>query len=557
MIGVAIFGTFLATLRTLRGPVFFPLRVLAAGYTDLFRGLPLIIVLYLVGFGIPGLMQTRIPVVVLGTVALVLTYSAYVSEVIRAGIEAVHPSQRLAARSLGLSNAQTLRVVVLPQALRKVTPALMNDFVAMQKDVGLISVLGAVDAVRAAQIETAKFADFTPYVVAGVLFVLLAIPTIRLTDWWTRPAAPARAGGGDRMTGSAALRAEGIWKSFGETAVLRGISLELAKHEVVALIGPSGSGKSTLLRCLNLLERDRRRPDLARRRGHQRPPGEARRRARAVRRRLPELQPVPAPERARQRDAREPQGAEGAAGGGGGDAGCGCWNASGSPTRRASIRTGSPAASSSAPRSRGRSRPIPRCCCSTRSRARSTRNSSARCSSWCGSSPRDGATILMATHEMAFAREVAHRVVFLDGGVVVEQGPPAQLFGAPARAADARVPGPAQPARDLIRSATTLGTSRLRSRIVNGPPLLARSAAMPWMTAAAAASGASSAGSATTLAEWVASRAPRMPPSASPAPAVASQLGAASIASSEPSGDATWVVWPLSSTMCSRSAAAR
>jgi polar amino acid transport system permease protein len=183
VIGVAIVGTFIATLRTLRGPVFFPLRALAAGYTDLFRGLPLIIVLYLVGFGIPGLLNTRIPVVVLGTAALVLTYSAYVSEVIRAGIEAVHPSQRLAARALGLSNGQTLRVVVLPQALRKMTPALMNDFVAMQKDVGLISILGAVDAVRAAQIETAKFADFTPYVVAGVLFVLLAIPTIRLTDW--------------------------------------------------------------------------------------------------------------------------------------------------------------------------------------------------------------------------------------------------------------------------------------------------------------------------------------------------------------------------------------
>jgi polar amino acid transport system permease protein len=185
VIGVAILGTVIATLRTLRGPVFFPLRALAAGYTDLFRGLPLIIVLYLVGFGIPGLTQTRIPVVVLGTVALVLTYSAYVSEVIRAGIEAVHPSQRLAARSLGLSNGQALRVVVLPQAVRKITPALMNDFVAMQKDVGLISILGAVDAVRAAQIETAKFADFTPYVVAGVLFVLLAIPTIRLTDWYT------------------------------------------------------------------------------------------------------------------------------------------------------------------------------------------------------------------------------------------------------------------------------------------------------------------------------------------------------------------------------------
>jgi polar amino acid transport system permease protein len=186
-IGVLIVSLIIAMLRTLRGPVFFPLRAFAAGYTDLFRGMPLIIVLYLVGFGIPGLRFTdgRIPLELLGTIALVLTYSAYVSEVWRAGIEAVHPSQRLAARSLGLGHGQTLRLVVLPQALRKVTPALMNDFVAMQKDVGLISVLGAVDAVRAAQIEQSHFASFTPFVVAGLLFVLLALPMIRLTDWYT------------------------------------------------------------------------------------------------------------------------------------------------------------------------------------------------------------------------------------------------------------------------------------------------------------------------------------------------------------------------------------
>ncbi len=186
VVAVAVLGTLLAIVRTLRGPIFFPLRAFVAGYTDLFRGLPLIIVLYLIGFGIPGLnIFGRIPFELLGLIALTLTYSAYVSEVIRAGIEAVHPSQRLAARAMGLSHAQTLRLVVLPQAVRKVTPALMNDFVAMQKDVGLISVLGAVDAVRAAQIETSRLADFTPYVVAGVLFVLLAIPTIRLTDWYT------------------------------------------------------------------------------------------------------------------------------------------------------------------------------------------------------------------------------------------------------------------------------------------------------------------------------------------------------------------------------------
>ena len=182
---VLVFGLLLAILRTLKSPVFFPLRVLSRGYVDLFRGLPLIIVLYLVGFGIPGLRLEflgRIPAEVLGTIALTLTYSAYVSEVFRAGIESVHPSQRLAARSLGLSYSKSMRLVVLPQAVRKVVPPLMNDFVALQKDVGLISVLGAIDAVRGAQIEAAKFANFTPYVVAGLLFVLLAIPTVRLAD---------------------------------------------------------------------------------------------------------------------------------------------------------------------------------------------------------------------------------------------------------------------------------------------------------------------------------------------------------------------------------------
>jgi polar amino acid transport system permease protein len=187
VVTVFIFSIVIALLRTLRGPVFFPVRALAAGYTDLFRGIPLIIVLYLVGFGIPGLRltETRIPAEVFGVIALTLTYSAYVSEVWRAGIEAVHPSQIQAARSLGLSHTKTMRLVVLPQALRKVTPALMNDFVAMQKDVGLISVLGAVDAVRAAQIETSLAANFTPYIVAGLFFVLLALPMIRFIDWYT------------------------------------------------------------------------------------------------------------------------------------------------------------------------------------------------------------------------------------------------------------------------------------------------------------------------------------------------------------------------------------
>lgn len=182
---VLIVALILATMRTLKNPVFFPLRLFSRVYVDFFRGVPLIIVLYLVGFGIPGLRLEflgRIPVVVLGTAALTITYSAYVAEVFRAGIEAIHPSQRLAARSLGLTYWQSLRLVILPQAIRRVVPPLLNDFVALQKDVGLISVLGAIDAVRGAQIEVAKYANFTPYVLAGVLFVLLALPTVRLTD---------------------------------------------------------------------------------------------------------------------------------------------------------------------------------------------------------------------------------------------------------------------------------------------------------------------------------------------------------------------------------------
>ncbi|MEI4271871.1 amino acid ABC transporter permease [Klenkia sp. LSe6-5] len=181
---VVVLGLGLAVLRTLRGPAFAPLRLLATGYVDLFRGMPLIITLYLVGFGLPALRLQGVPTspFVLGTLAIVLTYAAYVAEVFRAGIESVHPSQRAAARSLGLTHRQMMRIVVLPQAVRNVTPALLNDFVALQKDVGLISVLGAIDAVRAAQIEVGQTFNFTPYVVAGLLFVLLAVPSARIAD---------------------------------------------------------------------------------------------------------------------------------------------------------------------------------------------------------------------------------------------------------------------------------------------------------------------------------------------------------------------------------------
>ncbi|MBW3078642.1 amino acid ABC transporter permease [Bifidobacterium simiiventris] len=187
VIGVAIFATLIALVRTSKSPVMFPLRALAAIYTTVMRGIPMIVILYLIGFGIPGLGLTkqRIDPSLLGTIAVIMGYSAYVAEVLRAGFNDVHPSQRASARSLGLTAGQTTWLVVVPQALRKVAPALMNDFISMQKDVGLISVLGAVDAVRAAQIEVASSYNFTPYVVASLLFILMSVPFILLNDWYS------------------------------------------------------------------------------------------------------------------------------------------------------------------------------------------------------------------------------------------------------------------------------------------------------------------------------------------------------------------------------------
>jgi polar amino acid transport system permease protein len=195
---ILIIGLVLAVLRTLRSPVAFPLRLLATAYTDLFRGLPLILVILLLGLGVPGLRLRGLPDSALfyGGAALVLTYSAYVAEVFRAGIESVHPSQRAAARSLGLTHGQTMRYVILPQGVRRVVPPLLNDLVSLQKDSGLVSILGAIDAVRAAGIETATTFNFTPYVVAGGLFVVLTIPMTRFTDWVSARAARRQSQGG-------------------------------------------------------------------------------------------------------------------------------------------------------------------------------------------------------------------------------------------------------------------------------------------------------------------------------------------------------------------------
>jgi polar amino acid transport system permease protein len=175
----------LAVMRSLPGPVFFPFRLMAVAYIDLFRGVPGILIIYLLGFGVPGL---RMPGVTTdaffwGLVALVLVWSAYVAEVYRAGIEAVHASQDAAARSLGLSRMQSLRYVVLPQAVRKVVPPLLNDFIGLQKDTALVSFIGVIEVFRRTQIEAGGSFNFTPYLACGLLFLMLTIPMARFVDW--------------------------------------------------------------------------------------------------------------------------------------------------------------------------------------------------------------------------------------------------------------------------------------------------------------------------------------------------------------------------------------
>jgi polar amino acid transport system permease protein len=181
---VSIFGLILALTRTSRSPALTPFRFLATLYVDVFRGVPMLLIILLVGFGIPSLRLRGLTnnVFVLGTTAVIITYSAYVAEVLRSGILTVHPSQRAAARSLGLSNFQTLRHVVLPQALRRVTPPLLNDLVALIKDTGLVSILGVTDAVRAAQISSSRSFNYTPYVMAAILFLMVTVPLTRFTD---------------------------------------------------------------------------------------------------------------------------------------------------------------------------------------------------------------------------------------------------------------------------------------------------------------------------------------------------------------------------------------
>lgn len=182
---IAILGLLIALCRDVRRPALFPLRLFGAVYTDIFRGLPVILVIYLIGFGVPGLGLPRPwnSPYIWGSLALILVYAAYVAEVIRAGFESIHKSQRAAAVSLGLSEADTTRFVILPQALRNVVPANMNLFIALQKDVALLSFIGPVEIFRQAGVYKSLMANFTPYVGAALIFLAITIPSTRYADY--------------------------------------------------------------------------------------------------------------------------------------------------------------------------------------------------------------------------------------------------------------------------------------------------------------------------------------------------------------------------------------
>jgi polar amino acid transport system permease protein len=197
---ILVFALLIAILRGLPGPVFFPIRALAVIYTDLFRGVPTILVIYILGFGAPALQLSGVPVSPLfwGIVALVLVYSAYVAEVYRAGIESVHGSQEAAARSLGLSRVKTLRFVIIPQAVRRVIPPLLNDFIGLTKDTALVALIGPIEAFRQSQIDVAASFNYTPYMCTALLFILLTIPLARLTDWLIARERKQRLAGGAR-----------------------------------------------------------------------------------------------------------------------------------------------------------------------------------------------------------------------------------------------------------------------------------------------------------------------------------------------------------------------
>jgi polar amino acid transport system permease protein len=182
---VLVVAVVVAVVRVLPSPALLPLKLVAVAYTDIFRGTPTLLVVFLVGFGFPALELQGVPTdyFTLGLIALTLSYGAYVAEVVRAGILSVHPSQVSSARALGLTYGQAMRLVVFPQGLRRVMPPLLNDFVSLQKDTALVSAIGVVEALRAAQVRSSADFNFTPYVVAACFFIAVAVPFARFADW--------------------------------------------------------------------------------------------------------------------------------------------------------------------------------------------------------------------------------------------------------------------------------------------------------------------------------------------------------------------------------------
>ncbi len=250
---VLIWALFIAILRGLPGRAATPLRFLAVAYIDLFRALPAVIVIYLIAFGVP---LTNLPVAreltqfQLCVIALTLVYGAYVAEVYRAGIESIHWSQSAGARSLGLSYSETMRFVVVPQAVRRIIPPLLNDFIGLQKDTALVGFVGLLDAFNRARIIASNRFNLSAVTGVAISYIVITIPLAVVVDHLVRRDQ-------QKMRANAVtsyLEVEGVTKCFGDNWVLRGIDMSVNEHEVVCLIGASGSGKSTLLRCINLLE---------------------------------------------------------------------------------------------------------------------------------------------------------------------------------------------------------------------------------------------------------------------------------------------------------------
>ena len=379
---ILAFALVIAVLRSLPGPVFFPIRALAIVYTDFFRGIPTILLIFILGFGVPALGLSGVPTsaLVWATVALIIIYSAYVAEVYRAGIESVHPSQDAAARSLGLTRAQSLRYVVVPQAVRRVVPPLLNDFIGLQKDTALVALIGPVEAFRQAQIDTSATFNFTPYVAAALIFVAFTIPLARLTDWLNERSRRRRL-----AAGIAPVNASLLPRPAGRAQVVR--QARGAEGHRPLRRRARGRLPHRRLRLGEVHAPSLHQPDRADRRGQDLHPGRGDHAPRARRQpgpardrdRLSVLQPLPAHDRARERDPGAAQGARPRPRAGRRARASSYCGASGSRTGAATIRTAFRAASSSALRSCARWRCSRSSCFSTRSRARSTRSSSRRC----------------------------------------------------------------------------------------------------------------------------------------------------------------------------------